>query len=93
MDTLPKELNIKNEKYTYDQCNPYQIVLYRQMALKVDELKKLKHEYEKTRDAKTMVLIHKGVGVLEFFQERFKTLGKLQHITNLYELEKARAID
>lgn len=94
MATIPQEINVKNRKYLYDECkNPYQIVLYKQIALKVEELTKLKEEYQQTKNQKIMIEIHKGVGLLEYFQERYDLLGTLQHITNLYELEKARAID
>lgn len=92
MENIPQEINIKDRKYLYDQCNPYQVVLYKQIAMKIEELKGLRAEYQKTKDPKTMVGIHKGVGVLEFFQDRFDKLGSLQHITNLYELEKVRAV-
>jgi len=87
---VPKELNIRDRKFLYEDCNLYQKVIYKQIALKLDTLKVLKADYEQTKSNETKILIHKGVGVIEYFIERFDVLGNYTLITNLYELEQAR---
>ena len=62
MNTLPVELNIRSKKYVYEDCNPYQRVIYQQLAIQVDELKRLKESKE---DKSTM---YKAIGVLEYFE-------------------------
>jgi len=80
---LPAQLNITDKTYNFDDCNPYQKVIYKAMSEKVDELQKLKKLKENPKATgpqlrELQTLLVKGVGVLEFFQSRFERFKGLE---------------
>lgn len=86
MADLPSQLNIRDKPYNFSDCNLYQQMIYRLMAQKVDQLKVLqqtkqqaKFPAEKTRINTDIV---KGVGVLDFFQERFEAFHGIEDVTD-----------
>lgn len=81
MATIPEELNIRNKKYVYEDCNPYQKIIYQQLAIQVDELKRLQTLKENDTTKET----YKAIGVLEYFETRFEAFATVSQPKNIYE--------
>lgn len=85
MKPISSELNIRSKKYIYDHCNPYQKIIYQQLALQVDELQQLKKlKEESANPADIEKRIYKAIGVLEYFESRFKAFEAVSTPKNIY---------
>jgi hypothetical protein len=85
MSTVVKELNIRNKKYLYEDCNPYQKIIYQQLAIQIDELKNLQTVKDNSAPpADINKKIYKAIGVLEYFESRYEAFATVSTPKNIY---------
>ena len=82
MSTVPEELRVRNISYIFADCNPYQKIIYQQLSIQIDELKKLKELRDAGQDTEKETF--KAIGVLEYFEKRFKAFATVTQPKNIY---------
>ena len=81
---VSKTLNIRNKAYNYEDCNPYQACIYRQMDKQLKFIKEKESKFQIDNSQNNYNDIQRAIGVLEYFLGKFEAYAGVKEITHMF---------